>query len=334
MKNVKIIALFSILCLLVMMPATFAADNETAVAEAVADDTSLSSSFGDNLTKDYYFDANFEISTENGTLDEPYTDLSYAYVKDNSVLHFANGEYVLDQSVNLNNVSIIGQNPENTIIRYDGTGFYVTDKLIIQNVTLMNLAITVNGGELNITNAIFRDSHSGTGGAIYITANSNVNLENCTFLNNSANTAGAIYSSGAVLNINDCLFINNTANNWGGTIVSVNESKLNIKRSKFINSLSTEDAGRSIYLVKSSLSLNDVEISNLSAPFGAAIISLKSDLNITNLTSVGNIAKFNGGAIYSMYGNINIANSTFSITQRKTALQCFCQTSILRCCPI
>ena len=315
MKNVKHIALFSILCLLVMIPAAFAAGNETAIAAVDADDGVIAAdvSVGDNLTADYYFDANFENGTGNGTQDNPYTNLSYSYVKANSVLHFANGEYSLDRYAYLNNVSIIGQNPENTIIRYDGVGFYVTNKLIIQNVTLIDLAVTVNeNASVNITNAIFKDSHTSTGGAINIKAGSNVILENCTFLNNSATEGGAIYSSGAVLKINDCLFINNTATNWGGAIVSVSENKLTIKRSKFINSLAIEDAGGSIYSLKSRLSVRDVEIVNSSATFGAAITSLKSNSTIVNLTSVGNMARFNGGAIYNMYGKISISNSTFS----------------------
>ena len=67
MKNVKHIALFSILCLLVMIPAAFAAGNETAIAAVAADDGVIAAdvSVGDNLTADYYFDANFENGTGN-----------------------------------------------------------------------------------------------------------------------------------------------------------------------------------------------------------------------------------------------------------------------------
>ena len=43
LKNVKFIALFSILCLLIVIPATFAGDNDTAIlaSDAIQDDDAI-----------------------------------------------------------------------------------------------------------------------------------------------------------------------------------------------------------------------------------------------------------------------------------------------------
>ena len=44
----------------------------------------------------------------NGTYDSPYKFLSGDKLADDSVVHFANGEYNLDQSKNFKNLTIIG----------------------------------------------------------------------------------------------------------------------------------------------------------------------------------------------------------------------------------
>lgn len=80
--------MFSILCLLFVIPASFAMDNQTVVA---ADDAGE-----DNLAvNDYYFDVNIENDTGNGSQYNPYKEFTTDRIKDNSVIHLANGEYKL-----------------------------------------------------------------------------------------------------------------------------------------------------------------------------------------------------------------------------------------------
>ncbi|WP_298518538.1 C1 family peptidase, partial [uncultured Methanobrevibacter sp.] len=302
MKNVKFIALFSILCLLIVIPATFAGDNDTAIlaSDAIQEDDAIAvnSSAGDNLADEYYFDANAENDAGNGSYDNPYKELTSTRVNDNSIIHLSNGEYEWDPFKGVSNVSIIGQSAENTIIRGgDGPGLRVSERLLLQNVTLVDFTISVNTGtQVNITNAVFKDSFSGSGGALNIMANSTVSIDNCTFSNNSANEGGSIYAKNAFLIISN---------------------------SRFIKSTAREDAGGAIYLLKSSLNASNIEIVNSSATFGAAITALKSNLTINNLTAKLNNAKYNGGAIYSMYGNVIIGNSSFLNNSAKNGAALF-----------
>ena len=302
MKNVKFIALFSILCLLIVIPATFAGNNDTAIltSDAIQNDYSIAvnSSASDNLADEYYFDANAENDAGNGSYTNPYKELTSTRVNDNSIIHIANGEYEWDSFKGISNVSIIGQSAENTIIRGgDGSGLRVSERLLLQNVTLVDFTISVNTGtQVNITNAVFKDSFSVSGGALNIMANSTVSIDNCTFSNNSANEGGSIYAKNAFLIINN---------------------------SRFIKSTAREDAGGAIYLLKSSLNASNIEIVNSSATFGAAITALKSNLTINNLTAKLNNAKYNGGAIYSMYGNFIIGNSSFLNNSAKNGAALF-----------
>ena len=119
LKNVKFIALFSILCLLIVIPATFAGNNDTAIlaSDAIQNDDSIAvnSSAGDNLADEYYFDANAENDAGNGSYINPYKELTSTRVNDNSTIHLANGEYEWNSFKGVSNVSIIGQSAENTI---------------------------------------------------------------------------------------------------------------------------------------------------------------------------------------------------------------------------
>ena len=93
--------------MVVTVSSTFAADNETLAA---VDD-------GDVLTEDYYFDASVENDTGNGTIDNPYKQLTTARIKENSNIYLNEGEYELNDYKRIYNVNIIGKNPETTIIK-------------------------------------------------------------------------------------------------------------------------------------------------------------------------------------------------------------------------
>ena len=80
MKNYKLIALFSLLCLLILIPATYAMDNQTALE--VSDESNV---IGD----DYYFDSNVENDDGNGSIYTPYKELTTNRINDNSVIHLA-----------------------------------------------------------------------------------------------------------------------------------------------------------------------------------------------------------------------------------------------------
>ena len=78
-------------------------------------------------------------------LQNPYKFLTTDRIKGNCNIYLANGEYNLDDSKTIERVSIIGSNPQKTIIKYDGIGFTVNSFLTLTNVTLMDMSITNHG---------------------------------------------------------------------------------------------------------------------------------------------------------------------------------------------
>lgn len=298
-------------CLLIVIPTGFAADNATALG---LNDTS------DVLGADYYFDANVENDNGDGTLDNPYKNLTDKRIKSNSVIHLADGEYELDGSKTIYNVTIIGQHVESTIIKYHGTGFMVSTKLTLQNVTLVNLAISDNGNaNINANNVIFKNSLSSAIRSTY--AGTTINLDNCTFFNNTADYGAAININGGTLNIEDTLFDSNSAKLYGGAISGQSEfTFITVKKSKFINDYSRQDAGGAIYILDSlKLYCQDTEFINCSATFGGAVTSLRSNSTFINITARDNKAKYDGGAIYAMYQILSIFNSNFMNNSAKNA---------------
>ncbi|MEE1150732.1 MAG: hypothetical protein UH242_07240, partial [Methanobrevibacter sp.] len=216
MKNIKFIALTTILILLlIVIPTCFAMNNETAFA--VSDEDVLSSVDDDVLNADYYFDANAQNDDGDGSQDNPYRNLTSNRVKDNSVIHLKDGEYPLNAQVGRKNITLIGQNPQSTIIKYNNVGFIAESSITLKNLTLVGLSISDRSNSfINATNVIFKDSKVGSISATF--SNTKVYLKNCTFLNCSATSGGAVSITGGSLEIVDSLFMNNYAERYGGAI--------------------------------------------------------------------------------------------------------------------
>ncbi|WP_303738040.1 Ig-like domain repeat protein [Methanobrevibacter thaueri] len=273
MKNYKIIALFSLLCLLILIPATYAMDNQTALE--VSDEGNVTSA-------EYYFDANVENDTGDGSQDDPYRNLTSYRVKDNSIIYLNDGEYHLDSMINSRNLTVIGHNPLNTVITYNNNvGFAAVSSLTLRNLTLVSLAVSDDSSAvITAENVIFSDS---TIGSVITTSNSRVYLDNCTFSNNHATSGGAININRGSLEIVDSLFMNNYAERYGGAIY--------LREANFI--------GKNVALI------------NSTSIMGGAVTSVYTNLNLANVTSRNNHARYSGGAIYALFGSLSINNSIF-----------------------
>ncbi|WP_407422357.1 Ig-like domain repeat protein [Methanobrevibacter sp.] len=295
-----------------IVPTSFAADGDAAVAaDETVENLTLTSDSSDILTADYYFDSNAADDTGDGSISDPYRDFKSSRVVANSNLYLANGEYTLDRSVSVNNVTIIGENPSQTILKYNyDTGFTVSSSLTLKNLTLVSLRIT-NNGELTATNTIFKDYKFGSykGGVIESQrTNANTVLDNCTFNNTLGNYGGAIYLNQASLTVTDSVFTDTRANLFGGAIVGTNNANINIEDSAFLNTYSIDDAGGAIYLLNSRMIATNLEINNCSATFGGGIASLRSNLVLSSFTGRNNKAKYDGGAIYVLYEHQGSSN--------------------------
>ena len=330
--NKFIILLSVFLLLLVVIPSTFAIDDDVAIQANNTDTIEVESSIQDENVlqagSDIYFDASVEKDNGDGSLNSPYKYLTSSRIKQNSNIHLANGEYTLDKRVSISGVSITGNDAEKTIIKYDGYAFNVQGSFTLNHVTLSGINI-VNRGDITAQNTIFMygkgytvDSYGNNfGGAIYSPYESDyygygssysVDLTNCTFINNTAEYGGAIYMEGGYLSISDSTFINNIAYNYGGAIAAEYNQRTTITNSKFRNDSSTNDAGGAIYLRESPMTGTELEFTDCNATFGAGITSLNSAMTLKSIHGENNTAEYNGGVIFHMYGSFSLISSSFN----------------------
>ncbi|WP_405265104.1 C1 family peptidase [Methanobrevibacter sp.] len=311
-KFKKVVPLFLIFLLLLIIAPNFAQENQT-------EDISI----GDVLSADdIYVDASNE-NDGNGSIDNPYKKLEDVNIEKDTVIHLNNGEYRYKSFRSLNNVTFIGESKENTVINCNRLEI-TSNNLVLKNLTIVG-ATFKNQGEFSAQNIIFKNSighaldeyGNSYGGCIYTSYKQDdeqkhlISLIDCYFINNTAEYGGAIYFDEGYMEINNCSFINNFAFNYGGAIACLNSDRVSIKKSKFINDYSINDAGGAIYILSSSLFVEDTSIINCSATFGSAITGLNAKLDMNNLYAFGNYAKYDGGAIYQMYGTSLITSSNF-----------------------
>ncbi|WP_405290284.1 C1 family peptidase [Methanobrevibacter sp.] len=295
---------------------------------AISNDTDILDESGIN---DYYFNASVDIEG-NGSQISPYKYLTDDKLINDSIIYLSNGEYELNKGKTISNVTVVGECTKNTIVKFKNNNSILTSlgTLTLKNLTLVDLSI-INYATLNADNVIFKDSTAylrqtqgsnivnsavnSYGGAIYCPYNVNctahVNLNNCSFLNNTGEYGGAIYMAGGSLDIKNSLFYDNFAYNYGGAIACEYDSKINIEKSKFINSRSINDAGGAIYITNSKLTADNINISNSQSTFGSAITSLSSTVTLNHLKAYSNTAKYDGGAIFQFYGSFTLRNSEF-----------------------
>ena len=317
---IKKFVIFVSLFFLLIVPMSFAAENETIMSDD-ADSVVVMLDNADVLkdSNDYYFNASAE-SDGDGSISNPYKYLTADRIKSNCNIYLADGEYHLDNSKSIDKVNIYGSNVDKTVIQYNGMGFTVNSYLTIQNVTFSGMSIT-NNGNIVANNTVFShgsgsryDSYGNNfGGAIYSQSSSNahVTLNNCTFEHNYAIYGGAIYMANGYLEIVDTIFNFNMAYNYGGAIACENTINVTISKSKFYNSISKNDAGGAIYVRSSPFTGNSIDFVNSSSTFGSAITSLKSTVSLVDVYCENNTARWDGGAIYHMYGDFSLTDSKF-----------------------
>ncbi|WP_407377749.1 C1 family peptidase [Methanobrevibacter sp.] len=300
MSKLKIVAILLVLIsLLVIVPASYAGENQTDI-NLVSEDTNI-------LADEYYFDADIDNDTGDGSKYNPYKDFSYSKIQPNSVVHLAEGEYYLDErSYIADNMTFIGENAKNTIVHANGYTITAKNTLTFINLTFDKLSIS-NNGNINAVNTVFKSSAKSVIDSIG--SDYQVSLVNCTFDNNQAENGGAIYMDGGYLNIEDSQFLNNYAKNSGGAIYTdfVNAT---ITSTKFRNNHALNELGGAIYIYNSPVfNCINVEVNDNDARFGGAIAALDSITSLNNITARNNRAKYYGGAVFAIYHTLSIENS-------------------------
>lgn len=214
-----------------------------------------------------------------------------------------------------------------------------------------------NGAVLNISSStdenvsISNNRAKTTGGAIYASVNSTLNIEKVDFNNNNASSAGAIYVEGATLDVSSCSFNENNATSSGGAIyafpftdsesvktvsnvnvltsefknnnansnggaICMNSGALNIDSSLFKenNSNATSYGGAALYLSGVTALVKDSiakDNTAIKAYGGFAAIYSGTDITLENSLFDGNSANY-GGVIYNSKSTIHSNYSQFT----------------------
>lgn len=305
----KSVMFILMLLILIIIPISYANDNVT------SDDSPVDIENEEILIQNAVY---FNSSVENdgiGTQENPYKYLSCDKIVNDSIIYMADGEYTIEKSISVNNLTIIGQSSSKTIINGNSFKLYSYGDLSITSLTLNNFAVE-NSKNLKVLDVNFKNNHiNGSGGAININSDSAyVLLNNATFRNNYATQGGAIYinSRTSKVEIINSKFINNTALNSGGAICIESALSANIFNSSFVNNTALQDFGGAIFTNLSNISIRNSIFTSSKAYMGGAIYDNNSNLSIVNIIANNNTATYYGGAIYKQEGSSTINSSSFN----------------------
>ena len=96
------------LLLLIIIPSTFAQNNDVAIILDENSSITIESVGGEEIlsgSNDYYFDASAQNDDGDGSIDNPYKYLKANRIQSNANIFLANGEYRLDQAKSIQQVN-------------------------------------------------------------------------------------------------------------------------------------------------------------------------------------------------------------------------------------
>jgi hypothetical protein len=211
------------------------------------------------------------------------------------------------------------------------------------NVTISDLGIAngitdyggaiYNRGTLALNNCTFNNNSALLGGAIYNDGNdgsATLTVQNCAFSNNfGGQYGGAILNDGdlgnATLTVVGSTFNNNSSDEGGAICNSIQSSGggnavVDVSNCTFTTNsafgggaVASDGYGSPATMTVSNCTFNSN--STQSGGVGGAIYCRHSDIALTNVTLVGNVAGAGGGAIYNTVGfgpSVTLTNCTLS----------------------
>ena len=282
-------------------------------------------------------------------------------VNNGGTIYVAQGTYY-ENNITINtNISIIGENQQNTIINGTNTGtiFLISSgvNVTIGNITLTNGNLTnfcggaiINNGSLNVNNSNlennigsainnngnlivnnskFNNNIANEGNSIVNSLYCNSTVINCIFINNGNNTAtmGAI-CNGGIFTVTGSTFINNTAN-IGGALENAYSPDYNcsmmVLNCNFIGN-TANTVGGAVLNDGGILYVNNSDFINDTSEYGGAIMNF-GILNLTCCNFNNNNASDQGGALVN--GNVSYVSYN-NFTNNYSILG----GTILNCCTL
>ncbi|MDC0145498.1 right-handed parallel beta-helix repeat-containing protein, partial [bacterium] len=275
-----------------------------------------------------------QISQETYLVPEEFQTIQSAIeaASDGDIVYVSPGTYIENIGFIGKNISVIGEDRENTIIDGGQNGSVVTfnsgetNDAILENFTITNGfanpkggGIYIDGANPTLQNLIISNNtaepitNSGSGGGIYMSNTDNAILQGLTISNNLGQQGGGIfldYSSSPI--IQDCVIENNSALETGGGISSYANSNFTLEGSIIKGNTSVAD-GAGCFIVDSSPLITDCVFSNNSTDEkgGALYLTEESSPIIKYCLFNDNSGWDRGGAISSGTSFPEISFSTF-----------------------
>ncbi|MBQ9161801.1 MAG: hypothetical protein IJX74_00855 [Clostridia bacterium] len=209
----------------------------------------------------------------------------------------------------------------------------VTDSVMSSNTSGKHGgAIVVRSSYLTLDGVEITESiAAANGGAIYVSyqsnreINSKVEIKNSVLTSNTATSnGGAIYATRRsaledewnILTITDTVFKSNSAGVNGGALSTLSKVGVYVENSEFTENTATVDEdgqGGAWYLAGSTVEINGATFSSNSANNAGGALKITSSATVTmnNVTAAGN-ASGNGGFIHVDEATLNIYNSDIS----------------------
>jgi autotransporter family porin len=240
-------------------------------------------------------------------------------VNSNGTIYIAKGTYN-ESNIQINtNMTIIGENQQNTIINGQQSGHSIFTIASGVYLTIINLTLTngtsdiggaiANDGDLNVYNSTFTNNKATDGGAINNGDDGALTVNNSTFNNNTGLYGSVIWNSGDSSTLTNNTFINNNGD-YGGVIYNEHTGTIFVTNNTFTNNIA-ENRGGVIYNYGTSTETNNTFNNNNANGFeesGGAIWN-QGTSTVTNNTFNNNA--FDGGAIWNQ-GTITDTSNTFN----------------------
>ena len=225
-----------------------------------------------------------------------------------------------------NNVSIIGENKNTTIIKGNGNNSVLTiansTNLRIRNFSIIDGKSEKGGGifidssKVFLTNVNIENNKSeGQGGGLYISS-SEVTLRDVKVDKNHADGDGGglyIYSNSDV-DFDNSIVSNNSCGDDGGGMKIHNSCTVTFTRSELTTNTSTDKGGGIVANNYSKLKFNRSSVSNNSGTYGAAFrLRTGTVLDLSQSTVFGNTAENAGNAVYAATScSLNVSRSVIA----------------------
>ncbi|WP_455645574.1 C1 family peptidase [Methanosphaera sp.] len=355
--NRKLLFILLVFILLIPITAVQAEDtNNTIIDESIStynDTTTHVTNYETNKNNNktlktdtenkYYINSSVTYNGD-GSEEYPWNSISqsaFSSMTNNSTVYIAKGTYTFSYITISNDITIIGEDVENTIIdgssgrKKDGL-FYLKGNTSITNLTFTNAqtAAITNLKSLTLDNVRFYNNTATYYESACIDNEGILNIKNTIFSNVHSDFGAAIYDSnyhdsGSQVIIDNCTFINCTAKNMTSAIGGAcyfRYSKVNITNSNFTGCKS--GSGGIFGSSNSNIIMSNCEIKD-NGDFNSSnlISTYNSQLTLNNTLVENN--DVDTGSIYTRLSKLYIYNSQFNNNIANNSASCIylCESS-------